>query len=184
MRTHVALLRGINVGGHNKLAMADLKVAVASLGHTAVETYLQSGNVVFTSYDPNPASIAGQLQKSLTAQTSQGINVVVVDRDEWAELVNHNPYPHETDPRRLHAMVHPSELTTEDFAALDLAQRRARDKGSADELTAIGRTIYLSTPNGMGRSELASNLTRYPQAPLGTARNWATVNKITALLNS
>jgi uncharacterized protein (DUF1697 family) len=184
MRTHVALLRGVNVGGRNKLVMADLRRSVESLGHSEVATYLQSGNVVFTSTGDDPAALAAELQDLIARELGLRCVVVVLRRAEWADVIARNPYPEESDPRHLHAVVHPSDLSAEDLAALEVAQQRARAKGSADELTIVGHTVYIRTPDGMGRSELAAQLARIPQAATGTARNWATVTKLMALLDA
>jgi uncharacterized protein (DUF1697 family) len=183
MRTHVALLRGVNVGGRNKLAMAELRRSVESLGHTQVATYLQSGNVVFASTGDDPVALAAELQDLIARELGLRCVVVVLSRAEWAEVVAGNPYPEESDPRHLHAVVQPSAPSTEDLAALQAAQQRAGAKGSADELTVVGRTVYLRTPDGMGRSELAAQLARSPRTAAGTARNWTTVVSLMALLD-
>lgn len=124
MPTHVALLRGINVGGRNRVAMADLREVVLGLGHTEVATYIQSGNVVFTSEKPTPRR----------------------------------------SPRRSSA---PSPSTW------------------ACSPRSWFLPAFLHTPGGLGRSELAAQLTRLggcrTAEAAGTARNWATVNKLLAL---
>src|SRR5215208_6954489 len=120
--THVALLRGINVGGRNRVAMAALREVVEGLGHTGVATYIQSGNVVFTS---------------------------------------------------------------EELAAVAAAQRQAREAGGRDEAKVVGTTLYLHTPDGYGRSELAARLARIGSGrTAATARNWATVRKLLAMCDS
>jgi uncharacterized protein (DUF1697 family) len=152
--THIALLRGINVGGRNRVAMADLREVVLGLGHTEVATYIQSGNVVFTSA-------------------------------ELAQVVADNPFPDEPNPRWVHVIFRNGPLGPDELAAVAAAQQRAQDEGSDDEARVVGTTLFLHTPGGLGRSELAAQLTRLGGSrtaeTAGTGRNWATVNKLLAL---
>jgi uncharacterized protein (DUF1697 family) len=114
-------------------------------------------------------------------------SVVVLSRAELAKVVADNPFPDVADPKRLHAIFRGDELGAQEAAAVAAAERRARDKGGRDQATAIGRTVYLRTPDGLGRSELAARLARaVPAAPDrgGTARNWATVTRLLAMLDA
>jgi uncharacterized protein (DUF1697 family) len=187
MRTHVALLRGVNVGGA-KLAMTDLREVVASLGHDDVATYIQSGNVVFTSPQADTAALADALEREIASRTDVQPSVVVLSRDQLAQVIAANPYPGEDNPRFLHAVFRRSEMTPGELSAVAAAEERARAKGSPDEATVIGATLYLHTPAGLGRSELAAQLSRAGGAmgarSGGTARNWATVTRLMSLLDS
>jgi uncharacterized protein (DUF1697 family) len=180
MPTHIALLRGINVGGHNKLAMADLRTVVTDLGHTDVATYIQSGNVVFTSREADTGRMAAALEQAIAEHLHVRCAVVVLSREELAQAVADNPYPDETNPKCLHAVFRSTAVSSDELAPLAAAQQRARAKGSRDEVTAIGRVLYLRTPDGIGRSELAAQLARAANLT-GTARNWTTVGKLLAL---
>jgi uncharacterized protein (DUF1697 family) len=185
--THVALLRGINVGGRNKVAMADLRKVVESLGHGDVATYIQSGNVVFTSRDTDTGAIAAELGRALEEPLGARSGVVVLSRAELAKVVADNPFPDEADPRLIHAIFRSSEVGAEEAATVAAAERRARDKGGRDQVKIVGRAVYLRTPDGFGRSELAAQLVRRDPAAEdqgGTARNWATVTKLLAMLDA
>jgi uncharacterized protein (DUF1697 family) len=188
MGTHVALLRGINVGGHNKVAMADLREIVTSLGHADVATYIQSGNVVFTSDEPDTARLAAGLEQEIGSRLGVRPGVVVLSRAELAQVIQDNPYPGEPSPKHVHAVFRRDDMTPDEVAAVAAAEQRARDKGSKDRATVIGRTLYLHTPDGLGRSELAVQLSKSGQAmsakAAGTARNWATVTKLLTLLDN
>lgn len=186
MPTHVALLRGINVGGRNKIAMADLRELAISLGHTEVATYIASGNVVFTSRETDTAKLGAALERAISASLAAAPSVVVLSRSELAQVIAENPYPEEINPKLLHAQFHPRDLTPEEVAAVAAAVQRARAKGSDDEARLIGRTLFLRTPGGLGRSELAVQLNKKSAlgGARGTARNWATVNKLMALLGT
>jgi len=187
MRTHVALLRGINVGGHNKVAMADLRAITTLLGHADVATYIQSGNVVFTSSETDTTKLAASLEAEIARRLGVEPSVVVLSRRELKQVIDDNPYPQEANPRCLHVVCRREKLSSEQLAAVAAAERRAKDKGSPDEVTVIGRTLYLRTPGGFGRSELVMQLSRSKTATMTdratTARNWATVTELMAMLN-
>jgi uncharacterized protein (DUF1697 family) len=187
MLTHVGLLRGINVGGRNKVAMADLRKVVESLGHGNVATYIQSGNVVFTSNHTDTAAIAAELERALAEALGRRSSVVVLSRAELATVIADNPFPEEANPTRVHVIFRGAVVGAEEAAAVAAAERRARDRGGRDRAKVVGRAVYLHTPDGFGASELAAQLTRInPAAPDrgGTARNWATVTKLQAMLDA
>jgi uncharacterized protein (DUF1697 family) len=186
MPTHVALLRGINLGGRSKVAMADLREVVTSLGHTDVATYIQSGNVVFTATRDDPPALAADLERAIAAALGVSPRVVVLSRDELARVVRDNPYPDEPNPRAVHAVFLAAEPGPELVEAVDAAGRRAAAKGSRDTTRLVGRTLYLHTPDGFGRSELAAALVARTGRPdaTGTARNWATVTRLLAMCDA
>lgn len=186
MATHVALLRGINLGGRNKVAMADLRALVGDLGHTDVATYIQSGNVLFTApADADPASLARAMTGAIEARLGVTAPVVVVTRDELGQILAANPYPGEPDHRRVHAVVLSEPPGAELTAKVDAAVAQVAAKGAKDSATIIGRTLYLHTPAGYGTSDLSAALLRIVSSPktgvTGTARNWATMTKLVEL---
>lgn len=186
MATHVALLRGINVGGHNRVSMTDLRNIVASLGHTGVVTYIQSGNVVFTAGDAGPGGTGGcaaALEQAIADALDVRPKVIVLTRGELGEVVRASPYAAEPNPKYVHAVFFPGNLGPDTVTAVAQAERQAAERGSRDRATVAGRVLYLHTPDGFGRSELAALLLNRPrsQASAGTARNWATVTKLLAL---
>jgi uncharacterized protein (DUF1697 family) len=182
--THIALLRGINVGGRARLAMADLRAAVSALGHTEVATYIQSGNLVFT---PAPgadqAALAADLERAIAALGGVTPRVVVLTREQLARVVRDNPYPDEANPRAVHAIFLADKPGPELATVVADAQRKAAGKGSRDTATLVGRTLFLHTPDGFGRSELAAALVARSarDGTVGTARNWATVVRLLAM---
>jgi uncharacterized protein (DUF1697 family) len=189
-RTHLALLRGINVGGHNKVAMADLRRVVASLGHTQVVTYIQSGNVAFVATDPGSSrdQLAGTLEAAIGSQLAVSAPVVVVSRRDLEEVVAGNPVPDEPNAKAVHAIFLRAALSAEDVAAVATAEEREQARGSRDRARVAGQTLYLWTPDGLGLSRLAAQLDRGGRgrgpALAGTARNWATVRALVQLLDS
>jgi len=183
MPRYVALLRGINVGGRNKVAMADLRRVVASLGHTEVATYIQSGNIVFSSPDASATSLADALEQEIARSLAVQPVVVVLSRDGLAQVIADNPFPSEANPRCLHAVFRRTEMSAEALAVIAAAQQTARAKGSQDAAVVIGQTLFLHTPGGLGRSELAAQLARSSAQAAGTARNWATVTQLMTMLD-
>jgi uncharacterized protein (DUF1697 family) len=189
MASHVALLRGINVGGRNKVPMAELREVVASLGHSGVATYIQSGNVLFSTEKKDNAKLAAALESAIEDRFGLRSSVVVLSRDELAEVLAANPYPGEPNPRLVHVVFlnadPPPDLAGRIAAVVDAAAA----KGSRDTVQASGRTLYVHTPDGFGRSEVAQNLFKLVTSPVkqkkqaltGTARNLATATKLLSL---
>jgi uncharacterized protein (DUF1697 family) len=171
MPTHVALLRGINVGGRGRVAMADLRELVASLGYEDVATYVQSGNVVFTGESIDAAALEAAIEERLGVSSA----VVVLSREELERVVADNPWPDEKDGKHLHAIFTAGEP---DADVVSAAQEKA---SGGDEARIVNGTLYMHTPNGLGRSKLAAGLSRKGPED-GTARNWTTVTKLLAML--
>lgn len=178
MRTHVALLRGINVLGRNKVSMADLRQVVTWLGHGDVATYIQSGNVMFTAAKPdaNSLALADDLEIAIAERLAVRPAVVVLARRELTHVVRDNPFRDEDDHRLLHAVFLREAPGPNGVASVKAAVVRARSNESRDDARVIGRTLYLWTPDGFARSILRSELSRGGQhrTPMqaGTARNW------------
>jgi uncharacterized protein (DUF1697 family) len=188
MPTHVALLRGINLGGNKRIAMADLREVVSSLGHADVSTYIQSGNVLFSSGRTDPAALAAEMQAAIAEGLQVQAGVVVLTRDQLAQVIEDNPYPGEPNPKFVHVVFLPAEPEPGHAARLAGAEQQAAQKGSRDTVQLVGRSVFLHTPDGYGNSELAKLLGR-SGGPMsargaGTARNWSTVTKLLALCDA
>jgi len=190
MASHVALLRGINVGGRNKVPMADLREVVTSLGHTGVTTYIQSGNVLFSTAETDTAKLAAALETAIGERFGIWASVVVLSRDELAALLAGNPYPDEPNPRLVHVVFLNGEPPEDLLGRIAAARSAAAAKGSRDTVQAAGPALFVHTPDGFGTSELAQALFRIISPPgkqknqpalAATARNWATATKLLAL---
>jgi uncharacterized protein (DUF1697 family) len=179
MPTHVALLRGVNVGGRNKVPMADLRRLATELGLAEVGTYAQSGNLVFTT-DLAQAKVGPDLEAALESGLGVKCDVVVLTRPVLAAAAEANPFPTD-DPKGLHLSFRATPLDGDERAAVEAAQAASIAKGSEDRAAVIGATVYLYTPDGLGRSELAARLGRLKGS--GTARNWSTVTKLLEMLD-
>jgi uncharacterized protein (DUF1697 family) len=164
-----ALLRGINIGPNKRISMSDLRSIVEALGYTDVETYLQSGNVVFT--PRGKGDHAERLSEAIAKETGHEVAVVVRTAKELAGVVAANPYP-ATDPTKVVVAFLGEQL--------ELGQLGLGDLGPylPDELTVHGRQIYVSVPNGQGRSKLMEALYRSRLPTTITIRNWRTVEAL------
>jgi uncharacterized protein (DUF1697 family) len=181
MARYLALLRGVNVGG-KKLAMSDLRDVAEQLGYTSVSTYIQSGNLLFSSEHSDQPALARALEQGIAGRVGLQCDVVVLTGPDLSRVIADNPFPDEPNPRALHAVLHQDEVGADGQARLAAALERASAKGCQDEAGVAGRAIYLHTPDGIGRSDLAVQLGRTHKA--GTARNWATVTKLMAMLEA
>jgi uncharacterized protein (DUF1697 family) len=182
MPRYLALLRGINVGGHNKVAMADLRDVAAALGHADVATYIQSGNLLFTSAGTDASSLAEALEAQIADRLGVRPAVVVISAPDLARVIADNPFPGELNHKCLHAVFRRDVVDADDIAAVAAAVQRARASGSRDDAVVVGRILYLHTPDGFGRSDLAVQLGRSRVQSAATARNWATVTKLMGML--
>jgi uncharacterized protein (DUF1697 family) len=168
---YVALLRGINVGGRAVLPMADLRRVATGCGFGDVQTYIQSGNLVFTSSAP-ATTVATELGRAIAAEGGPKPGVAVRSHAQLAAVVAGNPYlDRSTDPKQLHVAFVVEGARPHAVDDLDLA------RFEPDELTVAEGETYLFLPNGMGRSKLAEVLGRQQGAD-ATVRNWRTVTKL------
>jgi uncharacterized protein (DUF1697 family) len=175
MTRYVALLRGINVSGHNKVPMAELRALCTELGWKDVQTYIQSGNVVFSAEGGNK-ELEAQLEQAVAKRFGFTVAVMIRSAAEWSHYVAANPLPEASaaEPNRVMLSVAKEQSTEEDAAAL---QERARD---GEQVRAAGGALWIYFPGGSGRSRLFSGGER--GAPPATTRNWRTVLQIQEML--
>ncbi|MFG2221601.1 DUF1697 domain-containing protein [Streptomyces sp. NPDC048644] len=180
MSRQIALLRGINVGGHRPFPKAAQQALAESLGFREVSVLLQTGNIVFADPGTPPGETARIIQDRISADLGFSVPVTVRTRDELAATVAANPFPQAVAvPKSLH-------VTFLSDVPADVSRLEALDLGSyaPDRFRLIGRELYLWCPDGIGRSRLADAVSRAPLGVTATARNWNTVNKILALADA
>ncbi len=177
MPTYVALLRGINVGKHKRISMEDLRALVAGLGATDVRTYVNSGNVVFRSDEPDAASLERTIADAIREKLGQEVPVVIRTGEEMAEIVRSNPFPDVTDHRTLHVTF---LARTPDPAAV--AALATVEKGD-DDYRVIGREVYLHYPNRLTGAVFMPNGLDDALGMVTTSRNWRTVVKLAGMAN-
>lgn len=166
---HIVLLRGINVGGHNKLPMVEFADILVGLGARDVKTYIQSGNAVVQ------GAVTGDvLADAIEAVKGFRPNVMVLPYKTFNAIANANPYP-EAEGKILHvwflAGIHKFNAERADSLAVP-----------SERYHVTGEAIYLYAPDGIGRSKLAAAMEKIAGVP-ATARNWNTVTKLLTLAN-
>ncbi|CAM5227895.1 DUF1697 domain-containing protein [Streptomyces griseomycini] len=173
--TYAALLRGINVGGSRKVPMAGLRALVEGLGHDGVRTYLQSGQVAFTSGHGDEESLAAELAAAIERHFGFGVDVIVRDHAYLKAVADACPFPAAgLEARQLHVTYFSAPVDPERFAGIDRAAFLPEEFRLGD------RALYLHAPNGLGRSPLAEQLgrPRVTKGVIATTRNWNTVLKL------
>lgn len=174
MTAYVALLRGVNVGGNNKVPMATLRELCEGIGGSDVRTYVQSGNVVFGATRRSTAAVAAALEAAIATALGLTITVVVRTAAEMTAVVAAMPFPTDgVDPTTLHVGFLRDAPTAEAVAAL------AATSFPPNEYTVIGREVHLRTPDGLGRTKLPT-FDRVLGTPC-TVRNWRTVVTLTEM---
>jgi len=170
--TTIALLRGINVGGHNKVSMTDLRSIVESLGCSDVKTYIQSGNVVFT----HPTSISpAAVEDEIEARLGMRVTVVLRTSAAMAKVLQGVPFDDsDLDLARLYVGFMAATPEHARVEALDAEQFLP------ERFAIVGEELYLYLPHGMGRTKLPAYLDRQLKVPT-TVRNWNTVQKLVEL---
>jgi uncharacterized protein (DUF1697 family) len=176
MTTYVALLRGINVGGRTRVGMEDLRRLFVALGHTDVQSYLQSGNVVFRGPVEESSRLTGDLERRIARDLGVTVTVLLRTRDDLAHVVANNPFLNpETDLATLHVTF------LADAPDHERAARLTTPIGEPDELSLVGREVYLHCPNGYGRTKLNNAYIERRLGVAATTRNWNTVTKLCEL---
>jgi uncharacterized protein (DUF1697 family) len=171
----VVLLRGVNVGGRNKLAMPALRAALEHVGMEDVTTYVQSGNVVLDSA-AKPDALARACEAVIVERFDLQVAAVTRTRAELADVVAHDPFGGVAQSEKLYQVTFCA--TAPDEEALAKVAERAVE---GERIVARGREIYAWFPHGVGRSKLAAQLSRRDLGVVATARNWTTVRRLLAL---
>lgn len=175
MTAWIALLRGINVGGHRKVPMAEFKAMADELGLRNAATYVQSGNLIFNSPAESRADIEALIARGISGRFGFEADVIARNLAEWEAVIAANPFPEAAlKPKTLHAVFLGTPTDS------DAAERLAALPRDDEEFKIAGDTLYLLTPSGIGRSKFAAAAGRHVGVP-ATARNWNSVLKIADL---
>ena len=175
MKTYVALFRGINVGGKNRLPMKDLVATLENVGCQDVATYIQSGNAVFQSGEQDSSLLAETIEAEIEERHGIEPRVLVLTSDEIERAMRSNPFPEaESEPKMLHLYFLAAPPERPDLDALE-GIKEGRERFVLDD-----GVFYLHAPDGLGRSKLAASAEKLLGVP-ATARNWRTVSKVMEL---
>jgi uncharacterized protein (DUF1697 family) len=174
MPIYIAMLRGINVGGHNRIKMDRLRTSLETLGLQQVKTYIQSGNVVLKSATISPAALSRKIEKQIVGQFGFAVSVISRTANEINRAIANNPFLNDSsiNPERLHVAFlsdAPAPLALKRLAELTL---------EPDQACCLGKEVYLYFPNGTSGSSLWKHPLDRVLSVEATTRNWKTVNTL------
>ncbi|MEV7853226.1 DUF1697 domain-containing protein [Streptomyces sp. NPDC088183] len=178
MTMYAALLRGINVSGHKRVPMVELRALLTELGHGDVRTHLQSGNAVFSSASDDENALAAELERAIEQRFGFPVPCLVRDGAYLAAVAAACPFPAaELEGKQLHITYYDRPVDAGRFARIDPTAYLPEAFGLGD------RALYLYAPDGLGRSRLAEALSRSSVTKdiVATSRNWNTVVRLVEL---
>lgn len=170
MKKFIALLRGINVSGQKKIKMSELKLLFEEIGFRNVETYIQSGNVIFSSKENSGKILEAKISSGIKRKFGFDVQVIVINSNEIKYILKTNPFiKKKKDAEKLYVTFLskiPSDENIEKLYLIDYLP---------EEYVIDGRYIYLFVPNGYGRAKLNNNFFEDKLKVFGSTRNWKTV---------
>lgn len=180
MPIYVALLRGINVSGHKSIKMEALRELLASLGFEDVQTYVQSGNVVFKTSNSSVPTIKAKVMAGIERKFGETVPTLIIPATNLRKIIQKNPFLNEKriDDSKLHVTFlsqPPSELVLAKLSAI---------KTNDDSYHCIGDAVYLSCPHGYGGTKLSNNTIEKTLQVQATTRNWRTVRQLGRLVDT
>jgi uncharacterized protein (DUF1697 family) len=179
MPRYVALLRSVNVAGHGRLSMDELRRSFATLGYADVTTYIQTGNVLFATSSKSQKKLVADITTQLEHDFGTSPAVLVRSIDELAAVATTSPFPQKAaDPARHHVTFLAETPSRQRLAAFD------PPPSGRDELTIVGREVYVHTPDGYHATKLTGTYLERHLGVMSTTRNWNTVTKLLALAQS
>lgn len=176
MSMHIVLLRGINIGGHNILPMKELVEILATLGYENIQTYIQSGNVVFRSGRKVGAKDVADIRRAILKKKGFEPKLLLLSAKQLQEAINNNPFP-TGNGKALHVFFLESRPAQANITQLEKLKRES------EEFNLNKKVFYLYAPDGVGRSKLAVAVEKSLGVPV-TGRNWNTVTKLAAMVES
>ncbi|HYX08742.1 MAG TPA: DUF1697 domain-containing protein [Bacteroidales bacterium] len=176
METYISLLRGINVGGKNSVSMETIRSVYAMLGLDNIQTYVQSGNIVFNSLrDAEELSV--MISNGIARASGFPVEVILRKYDVWKEMIRHNPFAGRKEINEKH--IYFTLLKREPKP--ELLKSISHQDFLPDEWHYYDETIYLYCPNGYGRTKINNNFFERKLKVPATTRNRKTVLKLTEL---
>lgn len=175
MVKYLALFRGINIGGHNKLPMKELASLLEECGCKNISTYIQSGNVILDSSSRNTVKLSGEISQAICQRFGFAPTVMLLTASELQDVIAYNPFPTD-DGKALHFLFlekQPDNPPLERLTGL---------KTNSEKFALGDKVFYLYAPGGVGRSKLAMSVQRCLGVAT-TGRNWNTVRRLAAMLS-
>ncbi|WP_353079651.1 DUF1697 domain-containing protein [Flavobacterium sp.] len=180
MIKYLALLRGINVSGHNMIKMDALKKMLENMGFQNVETYIQSGNIFFDSEEENAASVGFKIKQEISKVFGYDVPVIMVSKTDLELCFKNNPYlkEKECDIKKLYVAFISIELTAAAINDLKISNFKP------DEAAIDSNRIYIKYAIGAGKTNLDQKYIEKKLNVVATIRNWNTVTKLLEMYNS
>jgi uncharacterized protein (DUF1697 family) len=180
MIKYLALLRGINVSGHNMIKMDALKKMLENMGFQNVETYIQSGNIFFDSEEENAASVGFKIKQEISKVFGYDVPVIMVSKTDLELCFKNNPYlkEKECDIKKLYVAFISIELTAAAINDLKISNFKP------DEAAIDSNRIYIKYAIGAGKTNLDQKYIEKKLNVVATIRNWNTVTKLLEIYNS
>ena len=171
---YIALLRGINVGGKNKIKMFELKNMFESLNYKNVRTYIQSGNVIFDNEITDTIKLANSIENKINEMFGLLVKIIIRTDEEFRNIVKNNPFVNEPNMEldKLHVIFMLDKLETDAELLLSIK------KEENEKYLINSREIYLYCPNGYGKTKLNNAMFEKKLNTVSTTRNWKTINNI------
>jgi uncharacterized protein (DUF1697 family) len=174
MLIYISMLRGINVGGHKRIKMDQLRESFEALDFEQVKTYIQSGNVVFKAGKLSPAALSRRIEERILSDFGFSASVISRTAEEMAGTIENNPFLNQSgiDPEKLHVAF------LSEAPAPSALHKLAKLTLKPDQSRCLGREVYLYFPNGVSGSSLWKHPLDGVLSVVTTTRNWKTVNSL------
>jgi uncharacterized protein (DUF1697 family) len=177
MPHYVALLRSVNVAGHGRIAMAELKASFATLGYTDISTFIQTGNVIFRTPSKNTTKLATDIEQQLATDFGSSPAVILRTVRDLLRIGSSSPFANRgADPARHHVTFLAHAPSTDRLRAF------SPPPSGRDELVVDGLEIYVNTPDGYATTKLTGTYVERHLGVTTTTRNWNTVTKLCQLI--
>jgi uncharacterized protein (DUF1697 family) len=176
MKTYIALLRGINVGGHNIIKMSELVSELSKQGYQDVKTYIQSGNVIFKSVSASEKTMTQNISQIIKKHFGLDIQIMIRDLDTWKSMSSHHP------------LMKNGEDNVKDYCVTFLSEAVNSNIElpfeTEDRFVLQGSEIFSYYPNGLAKTKLTNTFFEKKLKVFATTRNWRTVNKLLEMAQS
>jgi len=175
MQILISFLRGVNIAGHNKIKMIELSALYKKIGFKDAETFIQSGNIIFSNMENVPVKeLATKIEKAINQKFNYNIPVLIRTEEEMRKIVAFNPFLNEEnfDPSKMAVIFLYEEPLPDQIDSIKNIDY------PPDKFKIIGREIFIYCPNGFGKTKIYTGFFENKMKVVGTGRNWNTINTL------